>query len=62
MDFIPSSIVLSVVDAKLRLDMGAGKMLSYILEPLKNKYDASVVMMQSGSVREGSSWIAIHSV
>ena len=38
-DFIPSSIYLSVVDAKLRLEMGAEKMLSGILEPLREKYD-----------------------
>ncbi len=38
-DFISSSMVLSVVDAKLRLEMGAEKMLSGILEPLRDKYD-----------------------
>ena len=38
-DFIPSSIYLSVVDAKLRLEMGAERMLSGILEPLREKYD-----------------------
>lgn len=38
-DFIPSSIYLSVVDAKLRLEMGAEKMLAVILEPLREKYD-----------------------
>lgn len=38
-DFIPSSIYLSVVDAKLRLEMGAEKMLSGLLEPLREKYD-----------------------
>lgn len=38
-DFIPSSIYLSVVDAKLRLEMGAEKMLSSILEPLRERYD-----------------------
>ena len=38
-DFIPSSIYLSVVDAKLRLEMGAEKMLSGILEPLRERYD-----------------------
>ena len=42
-DFIPSSMVLSVVDAKLRLEMGAEKMLSNILEPLKEKYDAIII-------------------
>jgi len=38
-DFIPSSIMLSVVEAKLRLEMGAERMLSGILEPLREKYD-----------------------
>ena len=36
-DFIPSSIYLSVVDAKLRLEMGAEKMLSGILDPRRDK-------------------------
>lgn len=38
-DYIPSSIYLSVVDAKLRLEMGAERMLSEVLEPLRDKYD-----------------------
>ena len=38
-DFIPSSIYLSVADAKLRLEMGAEKILSEILELLREKYD-----------------------
>jgi len=38
-DFIPSSIYLSVADAKLRLEMGAERMLSDILEPVREKYD-----------------------
>ena len=38
-DFIPASIYLSVVDAKLRLEMGTEKMLSSILEPLRERYD-----------------------
>lgn len=42
-DFIPSSMVLSVVDAKLRLEMGAEKMLSNILEPLKDRYDVIII-------------------
>ena len=42
-DFIPANIYLSVVDAKLRLEMGAEKMLSNILEPLKNQYDYILV-------------------
>ena len=42
-DFIPSSIFLSVVDAKLRLEMGAEKMLSIILEPLRDRYDVIII-------------------
>ena len=42
-DFIPSSIVLSAVDAKMRLEMGAEKMLAGILEPLRDRYDAIVI-------------------
>lgn len=38
-DFIPSSIRLSAVEAKLRLEMGTEKMLATILEPLKGDYD-----------------------
>lgn len=38
-DFISSSMVLSAVDAKLRLEMGAEKMLSDILEKLRGSYD-----------------------
>lgn len=38
-DFIPSSIYLSVVDAKLRTEMSAERMLAEALEPIKNKYD-----------------------
>lgn len=38
-DFIPSSPFLSVADAKLRIEMGSEKMLSGILEPLRDKYD-----------------------
>lgn len=38
-DFIPPSIYLSVVDAKLRLEMGTEKILSRILESLREKYD-----------------------
>lgn len=37
--FIPSSIYLSVVDAKLRTEMGTEKMLAEALEPLKATYD-----------------------
>lgn len=42
-DFIPSSMVLSAVDAKLRWEMGAEKMLANILEPLKDRYDYLVI-------------------
>lgn len=42
-DFIPSSMILSVVDAKLRLEMGAEKMLSGILESLRDRYDAIII-------------------
>lgn len=42
-DFIPSSMVLSAVDAKLRLEMGAEKMLANILEPLKDRYDYLII-------------------
>lgn len=38
-DFIPSSIGLSAVEAKLRMEMGTEKMLAAILEPLKDDYD-----------------------
>lgn len=38
-DFIPSSIQLSAVEAKLRLEMGTEKMLAAILEPLRKEYD-----------------------
>ncbi len=38
-DFIPSSMQLSAVDAKLRLEMGAERMLAAILEPLREEYD-----------------------
>ena len=42
-DFIPSSIQLSAVEAKLRLEMGTEKMLAMILEPLKGDYDYIIV-------------------
>ena len=38
-DFIPSSIGLSAVDAKLRLEMGTERVLDGILEPLRAEYD-----------------------
>ena len=43
MDFISSSMMLSAVDAKLRLEMGAEKMLSEILEPLRDRYDVIII-------------------
>ncbi|MGN1184551.1 MAG: ParA family protein [Oliverpabstia sp.] len=42
-DFIPSSMVLSAVDAKLRLEMGAEKMLSNILDTLRDFYDYLII-------------------
>ena len=42
-DFISSLMVLSAMDAKLRLEMGAEKMLSGILEPLRDRYDAIII-------------------
>ena len=38
-DFIPASIYLSAVDAKLRMEMGAERMLAELLEPLRSQYD-----------------------
>lgn len=38
-DFLPSNINLSVVEANLRMEMGSEKLLSNILEPLREKYD-----------------------
>lgn len=38
-DFIPSSLALSAVDAKLSLEMGAEKMLEGILNPFRDRYD-----------------------
>ena len=42
-DFIPSSMVLSAVDSKLRLEMGAEGMLGRILDPLRDSYDAILI-------------------
>jgi len=42
-DFIPSSIGLSAVEAKLRLEMGTEKMLAAILEPLRDEYDVILI-------------------
>ena len=49
-DFIPSSIGLSAVEAKLRLEMGTEKMLSAILEPLRNEYDDVILIDTSPSL------------
>ena len=38
-DFIPASIYLSAVDAKLRMELGAERMLADLLEPIKKQYD-----------------------
>ncbi|MCD7717403.1 MAG: AAA family ATPase [Lachnospiraceae bacterium] len=38
-DFILSSMVLSAVEGRLRTEMGAERMLSGILEPLRERYD-----------------------
>ena len=43
-DFIPSSMVLSAVDSKLRLEMGAEGMLSRILDQLRDSYDAILII------------------
>ena len=42
-DFIPSSMILSAVDAKLRLEMGAERMLANIIEPLRDSYDYLII-------------------
>lgn len=42
-DIIPSSIYLSVVDANLRLEMGSERLLSEILETLRNDYDYIII-------------------
>ena len=42
-DFIPSSMMLSAVDSKLRMEMGSEKMLVGILKPLREQYDYIIV-------------------
>ncbi|ASM70775.1 ParA family protein [Blautia hansenii] len=42
-DFISANVYLSAVDTKLRLEMGAEKMLSNILESLRDRYDYILV-------------------
>lgn len=49
-DYISSSMVLSAVDAKLRLEMGSEKMLSDILETLRDSY----CLLESEAVALGS--------
>ncbi|MEE8896901.1 MAG: ParA family protein [Eubacteriales bacterium] len=42
-DFIPASMLLSAVDAKLRLEMGTEKILSRIIDEVKDDYDYILV-------------------
>ena len=42
-DFIPSSIYLSAVEAKLRIEMGAERMLAEVLAPIRDRYDYVLV-------------------
>lgn len=42
-DFIPASMMLSAVEAKLRMEMGSEKMLSSILEPLRDRYNVILI-------------------
>lgn len=42
-ELIPSSMGLSAVEAKLRLEMGTEKMLERVLDPLKDEYDYILV-------------------
>ncbi len=42
-DFIPSTIGLSAVEAKLRLEMGTERMLASILKPLRDDYDIILI-------------------
>jgi chromosome partitioning protein len=42
-DIIPSSIYLSVVDANLKLEMGSERLLSEILDPLRDDYDYIII-------------------
>ena len=42
-DFIPSSMMLSAVDSKLRMEMGSERMLAGILESLRGLYDYIIV-------------------
>ena len=42
-DIIPSSIGLSAVEARLRMEMGTERMLAVILEPLRDDYDIVLI-------------------
>ena len=42
-DFIPSSIYLFAVEAKLRTEMGAERMLAEVLAPIRDRYDYVLV-------------------
>lgn len=42
-DFIPASIYLSVVEAKLRTEMGAERMLTDVLKCVRDRYDYVLV-------------------
>ena len=42
-DIIPSSIGLSAVEARLRMEMGTERMLAVILEPLRDDYDIILI-------------------
>lgn len=42
-DFIPASMMLSGVEAKLRLEMGAEKMLGRVLDKVKDDYDSILI-------------------
>ena len=42
-DFIPSSIYLSAVEAKLRTETGAERMLAEVLAPIRDRYDYVLV-------------------
>lgn len=43
LDFIPSSIALSVIDVNLKMELGSEKILSEIIEPLREKYDYIII-------------------
>ena len=51
-DFISSSMMLSAVDSKLRMEMGSEKMLTGILEPLRGLYEGDRLEDMAQSIRE----------